>query len=55
MKKEAVWNQIKSILKQNNLNLAPKVSITPGGIGFEIDLVDIQVPTLTPVQGGKSG
>jgi hypothetical protein len=42
MRKEAIWTQIKTILKTNNMNLAPKVSITPSGIGFEIDLVDVK-------------
>ena len=42
IQKERVWTEIRSILKLNNLNLSPKVSITPGGISFELDLVDVK-------------
>jgi hypothetical protein len=52
IRKENVWKEIKSILKVNNLNLAPKVSITPGGISFELDLIDIKAPVGLPSGSG---
>ena len=47
MRKEQVWVQIKKILKDNQLNLFPKVTMTLSGMAFEIDLV----PAAAQLQG----
>ena len=41
MKKEGIWNQIKAILHKNGVNLSPKITMTPAGMAFEIDLVEV--------------
>jgi hypothetical protein len=56
MRKEAVWNQIKSILAQNNMMLNPKVILTGKGISFEIEIIDAQpMQAGTPAGGSHNG